>query len=176
MREAWAAYRSPVDYGLAPIDLPKVAALIASDMPTRLYYTSYRTNVFDTHGYQSNLHGRLLTYASDAVAGFMEDIDRIGRGGDVVMLIFSEFGRRVPENTSLGTDHGAANLMFVVGKNVRGGQYGKRPSLTELDPGDNLIHTTDFRRVYASVIEGWLGYSPSDAVLGGRFEPFAMFA
>ena len=176
VREAWAAYRSPVDYGLAPIDLPKIAALIAADMPTRLYYTSFRNNVFDTHVYQANLHARLLTYASDAVAGFMQDIERLGRGGDVVMLIFSEFGRRAPENTSLGTDHGAANLMFVVGKGVLGGQYGELPSLTELDGGDNLVYTTDFRRVYASVIEGWLGHSETGELLNGTFEPFPMFA
>lgn len=176
VREAWADYRSPVDYGLVPVDLPKIAALIAADLPTRLYYTSFRNNAFDTHVHQPNLHARLLTYASDAVAGFMQDMERIGRADDVVMLVFSEFGRRVPENTNLGTDHGTANLMFVVGKPVQGGHYGTPPSLTELDDGDNLIFTTDFRRVYASVIEGWLGYPDAADILNGRFDTLPMFA
>ena len=175
IREAWANYRTPVDYGIVPIDLPKIASLIAADMPTRLYYTSFRNNAFDTHVYQQNLHARLLTYASDAVSGFMSDMERIGRADDVVMMIFSEFGRRVPENTSLGTDHGAANLMFVVGKPVRGGHYGQLPSLTELDDGDNLAFTTDFRRVYATMIEDWLGYRQSSDILHGEFETFPMF-
>lgn len=176
VREAWADYRSPVDYGLVPVDLPKIAALIAADLPTRLYYTSFRNNAFDTHVHQPNLHARLLTYTSDAVAGFMQDMERIGRADDVVMLVFSEFGRRVPENTNLGTDHGTANLMFVVGKPVKGGHYGTPSSLTELDDGDNLIFTTDFRQVYASVIEGWLGYPDAADILNDRFETLPMFA
>ena len=92
------------------------------------------------------------------------------------MLIFSEFGRRVPENTSLGTDHGAANQLYVVGKPVRGGHYGEISSLTELDEGDNLVYTTDFRRVYATLIEEWLGHNATRELLGGDFESFPMFA
>jgi uncharacterized protein (DUF1501 family) len=109
------------------------------------------------------------------VAGFFRDMERIGKADQVVMMIFSEFGRRVPENTSLGTDHGTAGLMFVVGKPVKGGHYGTPPSLTRLDAGDNLIHTVDFRRVYATAIEGWLGYPEPDKLLNGRFETFPMF-
>lgn len=176
VREAWARYTSPVDYGLVPLDLPKVTALIEAGMPTRLYYTAFRHNAFDTHVHQGDLHGRLLTYAADAVAGFMRDMERIGRADQVVVMIFSEFGRRVPENTSLGTDHGTANLMFVVGKPVKGGQYGAPPSLTALDAGDNLVYTTDFRRVYATAIEGWLGYRKTRDLLRGDFAPFPMFA
>lgn len=175
VREAWARYKSPVDYGIVPIDLPKIAALIEHGMPTRLYYTSFRHNAFDTHVYQGDLHARLLTYASDAVMGFVRDLERIGRADDVAMLIFSEFGRRVPENDNLGTDHGTANLMFVVGKGVKGGHYGERPSLTELDDG-NLIYTTDFRRVYATVIEGWLGHRNAKELLRGDFMTFPIFA
>jgi uncharacterized protein (DUF1501 family) len=175
VREAWAKYHSPVDYGITGLDLPKVAALIDAGMPTRLYYTSYRNNAFDTHVFQNDVHKRLLTYASDAVSAFLTDLERIGRADDVVVMIFSEFGRRVPENVNLGTDHGAANLMFVAGKQVRGGQYGEIPSLTKLDPGDNLIHTTDFRRVYATMIAGWLGLRDTHQLLNGDFEPFEMF-
>ena len=175
VKQAWANYKSPVDYGITGLDLPKVAALIAAGMPARLYYTSYRNNAFDTHVYQGDLHQRLLTYTSDAVSAFMQDLQRIGRADDVAVMIFSEFGRRVPENTSLGTDHGAANLMFVVGKNVKGGHYGRIPSLTALDEGDNLVYTTDFRRVYATMISGWLTFQDAQAVLNGEFETFDMF-
>ena len=176
VRRAWESYKSPVDYGIVPVHLPKVAALIAAGMPTRLYYVAYRNNAFDTHVQQSDLHQRLLTYVSDAVYGFTRDMDRIGRADDVTMMIFSEFGRRVPENTSLGTDHGAANVMFLVGKPVKGGHYGEVPSLTKLDPGDNLLYTTDFRRVYATVMQGWLGFSRTQEVLRTQFEPFPAFA
>ena len=175
VQEAWAKYRSPVDYGITGLDLPKVAALIEAGMPTRLYYTSYRNNAFDTHVFQNDVHKRLLTYASDALSAFLLDLERIGRAEDVVVMVFSEFGRRVPENVNLGTDHGTANLMFVAGKPVKGGQYGAIPSLTKLDEGDNLIYTTDFRRVYATMIAGWLGLRDTRPLLNGQFEPFDLF-
>lgn len=175
VREAWGKYRSPVDYGITGLDLPKVAALIEAGMPTRLYYTSYRNNAFDTHVFQNDTHKRLLTYASDAVSAFLRDLKRIGREDDVVVMVFSEFGRRVPENVNLGTDHGTANLMFVAGSQVKGGHYGTVPSLTKLDAGDNLIFTTDFRRVYATMIDGWLGYHETQGLLNGDFKTFDLF-
>src|SRR5579864_6154262 len=176
VREAWANYHSPVDYGITGgLDLPKVTALIEAGMPARLYYTSYRNNAFDTHVFQGDVHKRLLTYASDAVYAFVRDLERIKRADDVVVMVFSEFGRRVPENVNLGTDHGTANLMFVAGKQVKGGHYGPIPSLTKLDGGDNLIHTTDFRRVYATMISGWLGFKDTRTLLNGEFERFEMF-
>ena len=177
VREAAAGYSTPIDYGIGGLSaqLRRVAALINAEMPTRLYYTSFRNNAFDTHVHQGNLHRRLLTYAADAVLGFIRDMERIGRADDVTVLIFSEFGRRVPENTSLGTDHGAANNMFVVGKPVKGGHYGDISSLITLDEGDNLLPTTDFRRVYATIIENWLGVADASTVLHGEFEPFDMF-
>ena len=175
VQEAWSKYHSPVDYGIVGLDLPKVAALIEAGMPTRLYYTAYRNNAFDTHVFQNDVHQRLLTYASDSVSAFMKDLQRIGRADDVVIMAFSEFGRRVPENVSLGTDHGAANLMFVAGNQVKGGHYGQIPSLAKLDEGDNLLHTTDFRRVYATMIAGWLGHPDTRELLNGDFQPFDMF-
>ena len=175
VRTAWANYKTPVDYGLISVDLPKVAAMIAADLPTRLYYTAYRHNAVDTHVQQVEQHQRLLSYVSDSVSGFMQDMARIGRADDVTLLVFSEFGRRAAENTSLGTDHGTANHMYVIGKLVKGGHYGKPPSLTELDADGNVAHTTDFRRVYASLIEGWFGYHQSRALLSGDFPPLAMF-
>lgn len=176
VRKAWADYRSPIDYGITDLGLRRVAAMISAGLPARLFYTSCANNAFDTHVAQNDLHGRLLTYTSDAVSGFMQDMERLGRADDVTLMIFSEFGRRVPENTSLGTDHGAANVMFVAGKKVKGGHYGEIPSLTRLDAGDNLVFTTDFRRVYATMIEGWLKQKPAPDLLNGAFKPFDMFA
>ena len=176
IREAWSSYRSPIDYGFNDLGLRRVAAMIAAKMPARLYYTAYANNAFDTHVVQTDQHQRLLTYTSDAVAGFMQDMQRLGRANDVTLVAFSEFGRRVPENTSQGTDHGAAGPMFVVGGRVKGGHYGQIPSLTALDAGDNLKYTTDFRRVYATLIGGWLGQPGAPAILKGNFDRFEMFA
>jgi len=174
VRAAWDNYKTPVDYGLRSLALNKVAAMINAGLSSRLFYVSFRHNAFDTHVQQNEQHGRLLSYASDAIAGFMKDMDRIGRANDVTLLVFSEFGRRVAENTSLGTDHGTANHMYVIGKPVRGGHYGEPPSLTNLDADGNLKFTTDFRRVYASLIEGWLQHE-SKVLLGGDFNAFPLF-
>ena len=176
VRAAWDSYKTPVDYGIIALDLPKVAAMIAADLPTRLYHVGYRHNAFDTHVQQVDQHQRLLSYVSDSIAGFIKDMDRIGRADDVTVLVFSEFGRRVAENTSLGTDHGTANHMYVIGKPVRGGHYGKAPLLTDLDENGNMKYTTDFRQVYASLIEGWLGYADSKSLLSGQFKPFPLFS
>ena len=178
VRQASAAYRTPVDYGSGGGlggNLQRVAALIAAKMPTRLYYVTYQGNAFDTHVQQADLHSRLLMYTADAVRGFMEDMKRIGRADDVAAMIFTEFGRRVEENGSLGTDHGTATPMFLVGRGVKGGLHGRHPSLTDLDDG-NMRMTTDFRRVYATVIEEWLGCTDTASILKGRFEPLGMFA
>jgi uncharacterized protein (DUF1501 family) len=176
VRKAWSDYRSPVDYGITDLGLRRVAAMIAAGLPARLYYTAYANNAFDTHVVQNDLQPRLLTYTSDAVSAFMQDMERIGRADDVTLMVFSEFGRRVPENTSLGTDHGAANVMFVAGKKVKGGQYGEPPSLTKLDEGDNLLFTTEFRRVYATMEQAWLGQPQRPDLLNGTFKPFDMIA
>ncbi len=158
VREASAAYRTPVDYGTGGGlggNLQRVAALIAARMPTRLFYVTYAGNSFDTHVQQSDLHSRLLMYTADAVRGFVEDLKRIGRADEVA--------------------HGTATPMFLVGKGVKGGFYGGHPSLTDLDDG-NLKMTTDFRRVYATAIKEWLGYDDTETVLKGRFEPLGAFA
>jgi uncharacterized protein (DUF1501 family) len=99
---------------------------------------------------------------------------RIGRAKDVVLYVHSEFGRRVPENTSLGTDHGTAQVNFVIGDSVKGGIYGTPPSLSDLVLDGNLENTTDFRQVYATVIEEWMG-ADSASVLGQRFKTLKMF-
>jgi uncharacterized protein (DUF1501 family) len=178
VRQASAAYRTPVDYGIGNAfggGLQRVAALIAAGMQTRLYYVVYQGNSFDTHVQQADVHNRLLMYTADAVRAFMDDVARLGRADDVAVMMFTEFGRRVEENGSLGTDHGTATPMFVFGKHVKGGFYGQPPSLTDLDDG-NLKMTTDFRRVYATMIKEWLGYDDTEAVLKGRFATLGAFA
>ena len=176
VREAWAQYQTPIDYGLVDSQFPKIAACINAGFPARLYYLAFRNNAFDTHVQQPNLHQRLLTYAADAVHGFIRDLERLGVADRVVVMMFSEFGRRAGENANLGTDHGTANIMMMAGKPVVGGHYGTPPSLTELDDTDNLIHTVDFRRVYASAIKGWLKLDSAPQILKGDFEPLPMFA
>ena len=177
VREAAAGYNSPIDYGIGGLSpqLRRVAALINADMPTRLYYVSYQGNSFDTHVHQADPHARLLTYTADAVRGFVQDLKRIGRADDVAIMMFTEFGRRVEENASLGTDHGTATPMFVIGNGVQGGLHGQHPSLTDLDDG-NLKMTTDFRRVYATMIQEWLGYKDSASILKGSFDSLPLFA
>jgi uncharacterized protein (DUF1501 family) len=174
VREACAAYRTPVDYGLYRFGLERVAALIAAGFPTRIYYVAYPNNAFDTHVTQADTHARILTYTSDHIAAFVQDMARIGRGDDVAVMVFSEFGRRVAENANLGTDHGTAGLAFVAGRKVRGGHYGAMPSLVDLDDG-NMRYTTDFRRVYATMIRLWMGYRDVRAVLKEEFAPLDIF-
>jgi uncharacterized protein (DUF1501 family) len=175
VHEACASYRSPVDYGLARFGLDRVAALIAAGFGTRIFYVSYPRNAFDTHVYQADTHARLLTYVSDHISAFMLDMKRLGRADDVTMMVFSEFGRRVGENANLGTDHGTAGPVFVIGAPVRGGMYGEMPSLTDLDDG-NLRYTTDFRRVYTTLITQWMGQADAGAVLRQPFASFDMLS
>ncbi|MGC4084512.1 MAG: DUF1501 domain-containing protein [Vicinamibacterales bacterium] len=134
----------------------------------------FATVLFDTHVNQASPHDRQLEYCADAIDGFFHEMQRIGRADDVVMYVHSEFGRRVPENTSLGTDHGTAQVNFVVGNAVKGGFYGTAPSLSDLVLGDNLESTTDFRHVYASLIAEWLGVDASK-VLGQSFDTLGLF-
>ncbi len=175
VRSACAEYRTRVDYGSdndVTLDLKKVAAMIAAGLPTRIYYLSM--GGYDTHAAQANLQQLLLTYLSDALRGFVLDLQRIGRAGDVAVMVFTEFGRRVRENASQGTDHGTATPMFVVGKPVKGGFYGRFPSLTDLDDG-NLKMTTDFRSVYATMLNGWMGFDDTKSVLKGDFPTVPVF-
>ncbi len=177
VRRAAAAYQTPIDYGIGGLSGPlrRTASLIAAELPTRLYYVSYQGNSFDTHVHQADPHARLLAYTADAVHGFIADLKRIGRADDVAVMMFTEFGRRVEENASLGTDHGTATPMFVFGSGVKGGMYGQHPSLTDLDDG-NLKMTTDFRRVYATMVKEWLGYDDTASILKGSFDPMGIFA
>ena len=174
VRTAWSQYKGKENQDLRLLDLDKVVALIEADFPTKLYYVPLRNSLFDTHVNQAAPHDRQLEYCADAIAGFMNEMKRIGRAEDVVVYVHSEFGRRVPENTSLGTDHGTAQVNFVIGNRVKGGMYGTPPSLTNLVLDGNLENTTDFRRVFATLIEEWMG-ADSSAVLGQKFQTMGMF-
>jgi len=173
VRTAWSRYKGKENPDLRLLDLDKVAALIEADFPTKLYYVPLRNSLFDTHVNQAAPHDRQLEYCSDAISGFFQEMKRIGRADDVVMYVHSEFGRRVPENTSLGTDHGTAQVNFVIGNAVKGGLYGRPPSLSDLVLDGNLENTTDFRRVYGTLVE-WLG-ADSAKVLGQKFETLHVF-
>ena len=176
VREAVASYQSPVHYGATPLalDLRKVAALIKTGFPTRVYYVSL--SGFDTHASQSGGRNYLLIGLGEALHAFQVDLKRIGRANDVAMMMFSEFGRRVEENASYGTDHGTAGPMFVIGKSVKPGLYGKHPSLKDLDNNGDLKMTTDFRRVYATMIREWMGYQDTKSILQGDYQSLGMFA
>jgi uncharacterized protein (DUF1501 family) len=174
IRQAWNDFTPGADYGVVPMDLPKVAACISAGLPTQLYHVSVRNNAFDTHVAQPALHRRLLSYASDAVHGFLSDMQRLGQADRVVVMLHSEFGRRPMENANLGTDHGSSNIMMLAGSPVNSGHFGQVPSLKGLQDGDNIQYTTDFRRVYASIIEDWLKVE-AQRVLKKEFTKFPLF-
>ncbi len=151
--------------------LATVAALITGGMSTRIY--SLEMTGFDTHTNHRNKHDRLMTQLDGALSAFQKDLQAHGKSGSVTTMLFSEFGRRVQENGSQGLDHGVAGPMFLLGDKVKGGLHGKHPSLTKLDKGD-LIHTTDFRQVYASLIDNWIGGNHAQ-VLGKNYKSLPLF-
>ena len=145
--------------------LQMIAAMIRADLPTRVYYASL--SGFDTHANQLNTHANLMRQVGDSLHAFQKDISAQGNGGKVLTIMFSEFGRRVAQNGSAGTDHGTAAPMFLVGDMVQPGLLGTHPSLTTLDEGD-LIYNTDFRQVYASVLSDWMG-ADDKSILGKSY-------
>tara|TARA_X000000950_G_C13882670_1_gene647513 strand:+ start:406 stop:1650 length:1245 start_codon:yes stop_codon:yes gene_type:complete len=168
VRRTCANYRTNSDYGYGTVgtSLRNIAALIEARADTRFYYTNF--SGFDTHVSQAPNQAGLFNQVGDAVLAFQADLKTMGREDDVVMLVFTEFGRRVQENASLGTDHGVAGPMYIFGNQVKGGFHGEHPSLSVLDQGD-LIMTTDFRSVYGSMIQDWMGVQDVGSVLGGDF-------
>jgi uncharacterized protein (DUF1501 family) len=143
-----------------------IAGLIARGFGTRIFYVSL--DGFDTHADQALAHQRLLAELANAVGDFFRELKETGHDSRVRLMTFSEFGRRVHENSSKGTDHGAASCLFVAGPSVKGRVVGRHPSLSDLDADDLKFHT-DFRRVYATLLDGWLGCD-SKAVLGAKWD------
>lgn len=150
----------------------QIAHLIATAPMTRVIYFS--AGGFDTHANQKDQHANLLEQFSNGLNTFQKEIEALGQGGRVVTLVFSEFGRRVDENASQGTDHGAAAPMFLVGQPVKGGLYGGLPNLKDLGDGD-LKFSIDFRSVYATTLDQWMG-GDSGVVLGEKFDHLGLLA
>lgn len=169
VQDGAGAYQSTVEYPTVPLanNLKTIAQLISAGLGTRIYYTQFGS--FDTHSAQPNAHARLLGGFSNSVDAFFNDLEAMGQARNVLLMTFSEFGRRVQENGSQGTDHGTAGPMFVIGPRVKGGLYAEYPSLTQLDDNRNLRYQVDFRSVYGTVIDGWLGGDVS-AALGTTYE------
>ena len=151
--------------------LSAVAQLIAAGLPTRVYYVTH--DGFDTHANQANAHAVLLQQLGDAMAAFQKDLGAQGNKERTLVMTFSEFGRRVRENASRGTDHGSAAPLFLVGGRLKPGAFNSHPSLLDLDEGD-LKFTVDYRQVYATVLEDWLGV-PSSSVLGDSYAKLELF-
>jgi uncharacterized protein (DUF1501 family) len=151
-----------------PQKMGLVAELIQKGFGTRVFYVAIGNNKFDTHSGQAAPHFALLSELAQAIQTLFEQLKANGQGKRVLAMTFSEFGRRVQENGSKGTDHGSGSCLFVAGPAVKGGLVGAHPSLKDMDSGDLRFHT-DFRRVYATLLDQWLGCD-SKAVLGDKFE------
>ena len=168
---AAGAYHSPVSYPTnSPLaaQLQMVAQIIAGDLGTRVF--SVQLAGFDTHAAQFDQQANLLGQLGDALLAFEQDLASMGKQDDVVVMTFSEFGRRVAQNGSNGTDHGTAEPMFVIGSRVAPGLYGAYPSLQDLDDNGDLKFDMDFRNVYATVLHNHLGTDPTP-VLAGTYDP-----
>jgi uncharacterized protein (DUF1501 family) len=152
--------------------LRRAAQILGAGLGVRLLFVSL--DGFDTHANQAAGHGDLLASLSQSLAAFQRDLAARKLSDKVLVMVFSEFGRRVDENASLGTDHGAASCMFLVGERVKGGLAGRYPSLEALGDGD-LIHNTDFRSVYATLLEAWLGCT-HETVLGKPYPTLDLIA
>lgn len=166
-------YSTSVKYPATPLagKLKQVAQLIDAGLGNRVYYVTI--DGFDTHSDQAAAHSGLLQQVGDALAAFTDDLQVHGHLDRVASLVFSEFGRRVQENSSRGTDHGAAAPLFVVGSKVRAGLIGKHPRLDDLDDGDLKFHT-DFRAVYASLLTNWLQWPVQPGLVEAK-SPLELF-
>lgn len=152
-------------------DLKQVAELIIAGSSTQVYYLNM--GGFDTHNNQKSQQGRLLGQYNDAIKPFIEDLKGSGKWKDTLVMTFSEFGRRVEENGSKGTDHGKANNLFLMGGNLKkSGFYNEGPDLQNLHKGD-LQYKVDFREIYATILNKWL-QEDSAAVLGAKFNPLSI--
>jgi uncharacterized protein (DUF1501 family) len=162
-----AGYKTDASYPATGIgrSLALAAQIVGSKLGTRVIYVQHGS--FDTHVAQKATQDRLLRELSDGLAAFYDDLAKHGNDQRVLTMTFSEFGRRVAENASRGTDHGEASPMFVVGGGVKGGIYGDHPSFDNMDNGD-IRYTTDFRSVYTTIVERWLG-RPATGIIAGSF-------
>ncbi|HZQ38562.1 MAG TPA: DUF1501 domain-containing protein, partial [Dehalococcoidia bacterium] len=175
LKQAPEKYQSTVQYADNPLakSLRDVARVHLAGLGTRVFYTQH--GGYDSHATQLATHPKLLGDMSAAVADFFQDLEEHDAADNVVMLVFTEFGRRIRDNGS-GTDHGSGGGAYIIGKPVQGGLYGEYPSL---DPsqqlnGEDLRHHVDFRGVYATVLEQWLGLD-ANPIVGGTYEQLHPF-
>lgn len=173
VRRAAASYEPRVEYPRTDIgqDLKTAAALIASGIGVRVMSVAHYG--YDTHEDHRRRHDKLIDHLDGGLTAFLQDMRGTPAGDNCLVMVYSEFGRRVADNASNGIDHGTAGPMFLTGTPVKGGLFGKHPSLQDLHDGD-LIHTTDFRTVYAGVIERWFGVE-SEPILGARYDALQGF-
>ncbi|MFP6636111.1 MAG: DUF1501 domain-containing protein [Dehalococcoidia bacterium] len=166
-------YTSSVEYGGSPFAqwLKNIAQVHFSDYGTRILYTGVNPGTFDTHANENITLPKLWGDVSNAIGDFYQDLKEHDANEEVIILLFTEFGRRVQENGS-GTDHGSGSVAFMIGDGVKGGLYGEYPSLEpeKLDSGD-LHWNNDFRRTYATILEKWMGLD-ANPILGGTYEQF----
>jgi uncharacterized protein (DUF1501 family) len=168
-------YNSSVEYGDSQISksLRDVARIHLSELGTRIFYTNH--GGYDTHANEMPTHPKLMNDLSTAISDFLDDLAEHGSGDEVLILVFTEFGRRMKDNGS-GTDHGSGGGAFLFGNKVRGGLYSEYPSLSpsEWEHGEDLKHTIDFRGIYGTVLEQWLNVDPNP-ITKGRFEQISPF-
>lgn len=173
LAKAGPAYTPKVSYptGAFGNGLQVFAEAIVAGVGMRVGYITL--GGFDTHRDQADQHAQLLTLLSTGVSAFLKDLAAQGKADSVTVMTWSEFGRRPQENASAGTDHGTAAPLFLAGAGVKGGVYGDPPDLANLDPNGNLAFQTDFRQVYATVLEGWLKV-PANTVIPSKYQPLPL--
>ena len=171
LRTAPQLYESRVEYADTSLaqSLRSVAQVMFADLGTKIYFTQHGS--FDTHSAETLVHARLWRELSIAVSDFWDDLREHGREKDTLILVWSEFGRRIQDNGT-GTDHGSGGSAFVIGGGIKGGLYGEYPSLREQDHLEGDLHfNNDFRSTYSTILDGWLGLDPVP-IVRGRFEQF----
>ena len=171
LRTAPEQYSSTIEYASNPISqsLRSVAQVLLADFGTRVFYTQHGS--FDTHSGELISHAKLWDEVSSGIGDFYDDLKEHGREDEVIILVFSEFGRRIKDNGS-GTDHGSGGVAFIIGSEIKGGMYGQYPSIKEADQLEGDLHfNNDFRSTYSTIIESWFGMD-AIPIVNGSFEKF----
>ena len=171
LRTAPQQYSSTIEYASNPMaqSLRSVAQVLLADLGTRVFYTQHGS--FDTHSGELISHAKLWDEVSSGIGDFYDDLKEHGREDEVIILVFSEFGRRIKDNGS-GTDHGSGGVAFIIGSEIKGGMYGQYPSIKEADQLEGDLHfNNDFRSTYSTIIESWFGMD-AIPIVNGSFEKF----
>jgi len=171
LRTAPEKYSSSVEYADTPLaqNLRSAAQVMAAGLGTRIYYAKHGS--FDTHAVGLRAHSKLWQDVSTAISDFTDDLEEQGLAEDTLILVWSEFGRRIRDNGA-GTDHGSGGISFIIGDPVKGGLYGEYPSLEEREQLEGDLHfNNDFRGTYSTILEKWLGLD-SVPIVNGQFELF----